>query len=145
MSAPLERLGGIGGNGLVVHQRVTVGDEQGLARLIVLDIAVHGVALAPAHIGRIAHDDIITGWRLWRQHVALEESHPDLERGGIGAGHLQGIARDVQRVDLCKLQRPGQRDGDAAAPRAHVEHAEVRLRVLVDNQVHELLGLGARN
>ena len=68
---------GVAGDGAVEEKRVVVGDEEGEMWLVVEHVAVHRSGLAPADIGRIAHDDILgrDGWSSGGENVVEEESH----------------------------------------------------------------------
>ena len=92
------------------------------------------------------YEDTCSAWRaqLTAERAAFTQQNWPAFEEAIFTRYSQGIARHVKGIDASKLQRPGQRDGDAATARTDVEHRASRGDILL-HEPHQLLRLGPRN
>ena len=154
---------GPGADGAVEAQRVVVGDEKRLCRLVVEDVAAHLRLLGFQDVRRIGYDQI----ELWKsgrgiaQHVGLEEYRTGpLKLNPLAAGYGQRVVRDIASEDLRFGKGIGQGIGYAARPGAHIQNIVYRPLVIeqrifvertasrnqvIDNHRHHLLSLRPGN
>lgn len=98
-----------------------------------------------ADIGGIAHDEVelfLLADRL--PPGAAAKRHLGLEFLRVAFGRKQRLLRDVGRHDFGILHFQGERDGEASAPRAEIEHAR-RLAKEFERRVDEHFRVGPGN
>ena len=140
-------------NGAVEAEPVVVGDEQRLRGLVVADIGVHRRAVALGYVGRVRDKEVeplseglleTRGVGRCTERIGAADRDPCAEAAAVRGGDGECRRREVGGKDFGPGTCQGQRGGDAAAPGSDVEHPP-GLRLLAEDPVDQLLGLGTRN
>ena len=128
----------------VEENRSSVWCKEGNVRLVVEHIFRHSTNLGVHDVWGVAHDEIPLAIVIGRQEGILYlEGNGSPERIGIFTGDVECFQGDIPCRDRRSGQIQGQRDGDAAATRADIQHSGTS--PLGGNPAAELLGLRSRD